>query len=83
MADPIDFLTALHSISVRSHENVEILDTLINDTDLPPMLKTLFMEIQTTLRLQDVIIRRMGEQQVEVNDRLDDLLTRLGSPKKD
>jgi hypothetical protein len=77
MTDTFQFLNALHTLTAETQEHIAFLDDLIAADTIPMVLRARFAEVRTSLAVQDVIIRRMGDQQIEIEEALERMADKL------
>ena len=77
MSNRTEFLEVIAKLSDDAKSASEFLDPLITSRDLPLPIRLEMLKVQTTLNLQDHLIRRMGEHQMTLEDQLEDLVARI------
>ena len=77
MSDRTEFLEVVAKLSDDARSSAEFLDPLITSPDLPLPIRLEMLKVQTTLNLQDHLLRRMGEHQMTLEDQIEDLVKRV------
>lgn len=83
MADAINFLETVHTVSAKSQSSTEFLETLISDPTVNTMTRLELLKAKTTLSIQDLMIRRMAESIVSYEDELEAIIAKLESKEQD
>lgn len=75
----LEYLNAILDLSSRADQAVVFLQSGIQNAHMPDFMREALQEVVTTIRLQTVLIRRMSVEQMDVQDRLDQLLMKLNA----
>jgi hypothetical protein len=73
MTDNAKFLSMVHQSTADAERAIDFLEHLI-ESPLPEEVKAEFVRIQSTLKVQNLLVRRLTEENQEIEDHVTDLI---------
>ena len=83
MTDNTKLLSVIHDLSVRADAASDLLQTWIDLTQLPGVMRVELVEIQSLIKLQSHLIRRQTEHSLEVDDKLAEIMKRFNNKEEE
>lgn len=80
MPDNVKFLETIHGISAETKAHIARLEELISAASHGPV-KLFLMEVQSTLKIQDHLISKLTEMQLEFEDRINAIADKFDPQK--
>lgn len=74
--DQIEFVANVHELTVQSHDSVEYLEAIIANPNTDPVVVAALVQAQSCLRVQNVLLRALFEENQTLLERLAQFIAR-------